>query len=155
MRVLVTVPANQDSEAGVMPDKESLEEMGKFNEQLVRAGVMLAGEGLHPSSRAKRVRFGGGTAEVLDGPFADAAVAMAGFWIWEVASMDEAVSWIRRSPFMKGGETIEIRPILEADDFGEAMTPELRASEDRMRRRLSDRRAKAPPPPSRAQTAKR
>lgn len=144
MRVLVTVPANKDSEAGVMPSKEILEEMGKFNEELVKAGVMLAGEGLHPTSRAKRVQFGGGKATVLDGPFTESKELIAGFWIWQVRSLDEAIAWIKKSPFMKSGEAITFRPIFEAEDFGEAFTPELRESEERLRQKMAASRAKPP-----------
>ena len=146
MRVLVTVPANKDSEAGVMPSREMLLEMGKFNEELVKAGVMLAGEGLHPTSRAKRVRFGGGKATVIDGPFTESKELIAGYWLWQVRSIDEAVAWIKKSPFMKSSETIEIRPIFEAEDFGEALTPEMREYEERMREQIAAQQAK----PSRA-----
>ncbi len=142
MRVLVTVPANHDSEAGVMPGKEILEPMGKFNEELVKAGVMLMGEGLHPTSRAKRVQFGGGKATVLDGPFAESKELIAGFWIWQVRSLDEAVAWIQKSPFMKSGEAITFRPIFEAEDFGEALTPEMRDYEERLRKVAAERLAR-------------
>ncbi len=145
MRVLVTVPANHDSEAGVMPTREQLQEMGKFNEELVKAGVMLAGEGLHPTSRAKRVQFGGGKATVLDGPFAESKELIAGYWIWQVRSIDEAIAWIKKSPFMKSSEAITIRPIFEADDFGEALAPEMRAYEERMRQKIAARQAGAAP----------
>ena len=134
MRVMVLVKANQDSEAGVMPSERLLTEMGAFNEELVKAGVMLDGEGLHPSSKARRVQFAGGTATVIDGPFAETKELVAGFWVWRVASMDEAVTWARRIPNPEGtaGE-VEIRPIFEAEDFGAEFTPELRAQEDRLR----------------------
>jgi len=134
MRVMVLVKANQDSEAGVMPSERLLTEMGAFNEELVKAGVMLDGEGLHPSSKARRVQFAGGTTTVIDGPFAETKELVAGFWVWRVASMDEAVTWARRIPNPEGtaGE-VEIRPIFEAEDFGAEFTPELRAQEDRLR----------------------
>src|SRR3954449_35732 len=120
MRVMVIVKANEDSEAGVMPSQELLTEMGKFNEELVKAGVMLAGEGLHPSSKGKRVRFAGGKRTVIDGPFTEAKELVAGFWIWQVKSMDEAVEWLKRAPF-DGGAEIELRPIFEEADFLEAL----------------------------------
>jgi hypothetical protein len=131
MRVLVMVKANKDSEAGVLPDKEILAEMGQFNEQLVKAGVMLAGEGLRDSSKGKRVRFEGKKKTVIDGPFAETKELIAGFWIWQVKSMDEAVEWLKRAPFQEGD--VEIRPIFEMEDFGENLTPELRAQEERQR----------------------
>ncbi len=133
MRVMVIVKANQDSEAGILPGAELLAEMGKFNEQLVKAGVMLAGEGLHSSARGVRVRFGGGTSTVIDGPFTETKELIAGFWLWQVKSLDEAVEWIRRSPFRKGNEEIEIRRVFEAEDFGSNLTPELRSQEQRQR----------------------
>jgi hypothetical protein len=132
MRVLVMVKATPESEAGVMPKQELLAAMGEFNEQLVQAGVMLAGEGLHPTSRGKRVRFSGRRREVLDGPFAETKELVAGFWIWQVRSLDEAVEWLKRAPF-DGGEEVEIRPLFEAEDFGAELTPELRAQEERLR----------------------
>ena len=132
MRVMVIVKANKDSEAGVMPSEKVLAEMGKYNEELVKAGVMLAGEGLHPSSKGKRVRFSGTQRTVIDGPFAESKELIAGFWLWQVKSMDEAVAWLRRAPFDDGAE-VEIRPVFEADDFGEEFTPELRAQEERLR----------------------
>lgn len=131
MKVMVLVKANADSEAGKMPREEELREMGAFNEQLVKAGVMLAGEGLHPTSRGKRVRCEGSKRTVIDGPFAETKELLAGFWLWEVSSMDEAVEWVRRAPFREG--EIEVRQIFTADDFGEALTPELRAQEERLR----------------------
>jgi hypothetical protein len=134
MRVLVIVKANADSEAGVMPSEDLLTEMGKFNEELVNAGVMLAGEGLHPSVKGKRVRFTGKQASVIDGPFAETRELIAGFWIWKVASIDEAVDWLRRSPFQD--TELEIRPIFETEDFGAEMTPELREQENRLREKV-------------------
>jgi hypothetical protein len=132
MRVLVIVPGNKDSEAGVMPDTKILTEMGKFNEELVKAGVMLAGEGLRPTSYAKRVKFSGSTPTVIDGPFTESKEIVAGFWIWQVKSMDEAVAWMKKAPF-GGGVEIEIRPIFEMEDFAAQMTPELREQEARLR----------------------
>ena len=131
MKFMVIVPANADSEAGVMPSEELLTEMGKYNEELVKAGVMLAGEGLHPSSKGVRVRFSGGQKSVIDGPFAETKELLAGFWLLQVKSMDEAIEWIKRAP-MQDTE-LEIRPVFEADDFGEALTPELREAVDRLR----------------------
>jgi hypothetical protein len=134
MKVMVIVKANQDSEAGVMPSTEILTAMGKFNEELVNAGVMLAGEGLHPSSKSKRVRFEGPSKKtVIDGPFAETKELVAGFWMWKVASMDEAVDWLKRSPFQEG--EVEIRPVFETEDFGAELTPELREQEERLRAR--------------------
>jgi len=132
MRVMVMVKANKDSEAGVMPSTELLAEMGKFNEQLVKAGVMLAGEGLHPSSKGVRVKFSGSKRTVIDGPFTETKELVAGYWLWQVKSMDEAIEWLKRAPF-DGGEEVEIRPVFEAEDFGEAFTPELKEQEDRLR----------------------
>ena len=132
MRVLVIVKASKESEAGQMPTESLLAEMGKFNEQLVNAGVMQAGEGLHPSSKGKRVKFSGRDRTVIDGPFAETKELVAGFWIWKVASMDEAVNWLKKAPF-DGGTEIEIRPIFETEDFGKELTPELRAREARLR----------------------
>ena len=131
MKVMVFVKANADSEAGVMPSEEILREMGRFNEELVEAGGMLAGEGLHPSSRGKRVRCEGKKRTVIDGPFAETKELVAGFWIWQVKSMDEAIEWVRRAPFQEG--EIELRPVFELEDFGEELTPELRAREERLR----------------------
>ena len=134
MRVMVMVKASKESEAGKMPDTDMLEAMGKFNEELVKAGVMLAGEGLHPSSRGKRVRFSGTQRSVVDGPFAQTGELVAGFWLWQVGSMEEAVDWVRRCPNpMEGDSEIEIRQVFEAADFGAELTPELRAQEDRLR----------------------
>jgi hypothetical protein len=133
MRVMVIVKATPDSEAGELPTPELLSEMGQFNEQLVKAGIMLAGEGLQASARGVRIRFGAGRSTVIDGPFTETKELIAGFWLWQVRSMEEAVEWIRRSPFRKGGETIEIRRLFEAEDFGENLTPEVRAQEQRLR----------------------
>src|SRR6266478_1650692 len=131
MRVMVLVKANKDTEAGVMPSEKLLTDMGKYNEELVKAGVMMAGEGLHPSSKGKRVRFGGGQKKVVDGPFAETKELVAGFWIWQVKSMDEALEWVRRCPDPMPGEEseLEIRPIFGLEDFGDAATPELREKE--------------------------
>ena len=138
MRVIVLIKANADSEAGVMPSEELLREMGKFNEELVNAGVMLAGEGLHPSSKAKRVTFSGGNRIVTDGPFAETRELIAGFWIWRVKSMEEAVDWVKRIPDCGGDGEVEIRPIFEAEDFGPEFTPELREQEDRVRAKAAE-----------------
>ncbi len=132
MRVIVFVKANKDSEAGVLPDTKLFEAMGKYNEELVKAGVMLAGEGLAPSSRGKRVRFSGKDRTVIDGPFAETKELVAGFWLWEVKSMEDAVEWLKRAPF-DGGVEIEIRPIMEFEDFGEQLSPELIEQEKRLR----------------------
>jgi len=134
MRVMVMVKATADSEAGAMPSEELLAAMGAFNEELVKAGVMLAGEGLHPSAKGKRVRFSGRQRTVLDGPFAETKELVAGFWLWQVKSMEEAIEWVRRCPNPMPTESeIEIRPVFEAEDFGAEFTPELRAQEDRLR----------------------
>lgn len=135
MRVMVMVKASKNSEAGVMPSEKLLADMGKFNEELVKAGVMLAGEGLHPSSRGKRVRFSGGKKSVVDGPFAETKELVAGYWLWQVKSLAEAVEWVRRCPDPMPGEEseIEIRPVFEAEDFGCEFTPELQAQEARLR----------------------
>jgi len=132
---MVMVKATKNSEAGVMPSEKLLADMGKFNEELVKAGIMLAGEGLHPSSRGKRVRFSGGSKSVVDGPFTETKELVAGFWIWQVKSLAEAVEWVRRCPDPMPGEEseIEIRPVFEAEDFGKEFTPELRAQEERLR----------------------
>ena len=131
MRVMVIVKANADSEAGRMPDTDLLAQMGKFNEALVKAGILLAGEGLHPTSRGTRVRFDGRQRTVIDGPFGETKELVAGFWLWQVRTFDEAIEWIKRAPF-DGGEEIELRPVFEADDFGDALTPELREQEARL-----------------------
>ncbi|MFY9477596.1 MAG: YciI family protein [Aquabacterium sp.] len=139
MRVMVIVKATKESEAGEMPSTELLAAMGQYNEELVKVGVMQAGEGLHPSSRGKRVRFSGALRTVIDGPFAETKELIAGFWLWQVASMDEAVDWVKRCPNpMMSDSDIEIRPVFEAEDFGEAFTPELREQEDRLRAQLQD-----------------
>jgi hypothetical protein len=137
MRVMVMVKATPESEAGQMPGTELLAAMGQFNEELVKAGVMLAGEGLHPSSKGARVRFSGKSRTVVDGPFAETKELVAGFWLWQVRSMDEAIEWVRRCPNpMMSDSEIEIRRVFEAEDFGEAFTPELREQEDRFREQL-------------------
>ena len=132
MKVLVFVKASKESEAGVMPSTELLAAMSNYNEELVKAGIMLAGEGLHPSSKGKRVKFTGTQPKVIDGPFTETKELIAGFWIWKVKSMAEAVEWLKRCPMEEGAE-VEIRPVFEAEDFGEAFTPELRAQEERLR----------------------
>ncbi|TLZ35364.1 MAG: YciI family protein [Gammaproteobacteria bacterium] len=140
MRVMVIVKANKDSEAGVLPSREILSEMGKFNEELVKAGVMLAGEGLHSSAKGVRVKFDGGKSRVIDGPFTETKELIAGFWLWQVKSMEEAIEWIRRSPFQKSNEEIEIRRVFEAEDFGANLAPELKAQEESRRERLAARK---------------
>jgi len=138
MRVMVIIKANEDSEAGVMPSEQLLTEMGAFNEELVKAGVMLDGDGLKPSSAGARVRFSGSERTVIDGPFVETKELIAGYWIWKVESLDEAIEWVKRCPNPMGGESeIEIRPIFEAADFGEEFTPELREQEERLRAQLS------------------
>jgi hypothetical protein len=132
MRVMVLVPADENSEQGVMPDENLLTEMGNFNEELVKAGVMLAGEGLQPTSKAARVRFDGDKRTVIDGPFTESKELIAGYWLWQVRDMDEAIEWIKRAPF-GGGTEIEIRPVFEMEDFGDEFTPELREQEQRLR----------------------
>jgi hypothetical protein len=132
MRVMVLVKADEQSEAGVMPSEELLTDMTNYNEELVKAGVMLAGEGLHPSSKGVRVRFSGAERKVIDGPFAETKELVAGYWLWQVKDMDEAIEWLKRAPF-DGGTEIEIRPVFESDDFGEELTPELREREERLR----------------------
>jgi hypothetical protein len=135
---MVIVKANKDSESGVLPSEEILTEMGRFNEELVKAGVLLAAEGLHASSAGVRVRFGGSAKSIVtDGPFTETKDLIAGFWLWQVKSLAEAVEWIRRSPFSKGNEEVEIRRVFEAEDFGDNATPELRAQEARMRERVA------------------
>jgi hypothetical protein len=137
MRVMVLIKADKDSEAGVLPDEKLLTEMGKYNEELVKAGIMLAGEGLHPSSKGKRVRFAGEKRTVIDGPFTETKELIAGFWLWQVKSMDEAIEWVKRCPNPTGVEAeIEIRPVFEAEDFGDAFTPELREQEARLRAQI-------------------
>jgi hypothetical protein len=135
MRVMVLIKATQESEAGVMPSQELLTQMGNFNEELVKAGVMLAGDGLHPSSKGVRVVFAGAERKVIDGPFAETKELLAGYWLWQVKSLDEAIEWVRRVPDpMPGSEAIiEIRPVFEAEDFGEEFTPALREQEARVR----------------------
>lgn len=135
MRVMVMVKANADSEAGVLPTEKLLSEMMEFNEQLVKAGIMLAGDGLRPSSTGKRIRFNGAKRSVIDGPFAETKELIAGYWVWQVKSMEEAVEWAKRCPNpMEGESELEIRPFFEAEDFGAEFTPELRAKEERLRR---------------------
>lgn len=141
MRVMVIVKATKDSEAGVLPSKELLTAMGKYNEELVKAGIMLAGEGLKPTSKGKRVRFSGRNRTVIDGPFAETRELIAGYWIWQVRSMEEAVEWLKRCPNPMPGESeIEIRPVYEATDFGENFTPELREQEGRLREQIATRK---------------
>jgi len=142
MRVMVMVKATKNSEAGVMPSEKLLADMGKFNEELVKAGIMQAGEGLHPSSKGKRVRFSSGKKTVIDGPFSETKELVAGFWLWQVKSMEEALEWVRRCPDPMPGEEseIEIRPLFEAADFGEEFTPELRAQEERLRTEIESKR---------------
>ena len=138
MRVMVLIKANEASEAGELPSTEMLTQMGKYNEELVNAGVMLSGEGLHPSSKGKRVLFSGTKRSVVDGPFAETKELIAGFWLWQVKSIEEAVEWARRCPNPDGLESvIEIRPVFDLEDFGESLTPEVRAREERLRDRLS------------------
>ena len=135
MRVMVIVKASKESEAGQMPDEKILTSMGKFNEELVNAGVMQAGEGLQPSSKGKRIRFSGANKTVIDGPFAETKELIAGFWLWKVKSMDDAVQWLKRAPF-DGGTEVEIRQVFETEDFGQELTPEARAREERLRAQL-------------------
>jgi len=135
MRFMVIVKANKDSEAGVMPSERILAEMGKYNEALVKAGVMLAGEGLHPTSKGVRVRFSGDQRTVVDGPFTESKELIAGFWLWQVKSKEEAVEWLKRAPFREG--EVEIRQVFEAEDFGAEFTPELRAQEERLRAEIA------------------
>jgi len=140
MRVMVLVKANSDTEAGVMPSTELLEAMGKYNEELVNAGIMLAGEGLHPSSRGARIRFSGNQRTVVDGPFTEAKELIAGFWLWQVRSLDEAIEWAKRCPNPTGDESeLEIRQVFDAEDFGDALTPELREQEERLRAQAAAR----------------
>ena len=134
MKVVVMIKADRDSEAGVMPSEQLLTDMGNYNEELVKAGIMLAGEGLHPSSKGVRVRFSGTNRTTIDGPFTETKELIAGFWIWQVQSMEEAIEWVKRCPNpMLGESEIEIRPVFEAEDFGEALTPELKEQEERIR----------------------
>jgi hypothetical protein len=142
MRVMVIVKATENSEEGILPDEKLLTAMGKYNEELVKAGIMLAGEGLHPSKRGKRVRFSDGKKTAYDGPFAETKELVAGYWMWQVKSIEEAVEWVRRCPDPMPGETaeIEIRPVFEAEDFGKEYTPELRAQEDRLRAEIERKR---------------
>ncbi len=134
MRFMVLIKADKNSEAGILPSQELLAAMGKYNEELVNAGVMLAGEGLHPSSRGARVRFSGAKRTLIDGPFTETKELVAGFWLWEVKSKEEAIEWVKRCPApMEGDSQIEIRQVFEAEDFGEAFTPELRQQEERLR----------------------
>ena len=141
MRCVVMVKANKDSEAGVMPGKEILAEMGKFNDELLKAGVLLAAEGLQPSSKGKRVRFSGQTRTLIDGPFTETKELIAGFWLWQVRSMDEAVEWVKRCPNPFAGESeIEIRQVFEADDFVPELTPEMREREERLRKQVGARK---------------
>jgi hypothetical protein len=142
MRFMILVKADRNSEAGVMPSEQLLAEMGRFNEELVKAGVMQAGEGLHPSSKGARVRFSEKERKVIDGPFPETKELVAGFWIWECASLQEAIDWVKRCPNPMPGESeIEVRQIFEAEDFGEAFTPELRAQEERLRAQVSKQAA--------------
>ena len=140
MRVMVIVKANKDSEAGVLPSRELLAEMGKFNEQLAKAGIMLAGEGLQASSKGKRVKFSGTKCTVIDGPFTESKELIAGFWLWQVRSMEEAVEWLKRAPF-DGGEEVEIRQVFEPQDFGGELTPELRERDERIRQQIEKQKA--------------
>jgi hypothetical protein len=139
MRVMVIVKANKDSEAGSMPNEQILTAMGKYNEQLVKAGVMLAGEGLQSSAKGKRVKFNGGKHTITDGPFAETKELIAGFWLWQVRSMDEAIEWLKRAPF-DGGTEIEVRQVFETEDFGAELTPEAREREGRLKRELSTKK---------------
>lgn len=141
MRFLIIIKATKDSEAGVMPSEQLLSEMGKFNEELVQAGVMLAGEGLHPSSRGARVKFSGNQRTVMDGPFAETKELIAGYWLWQCKSIEEAIHWVKRCPNPMPGEDseIEIRQVFEAEDFGAEFTPELRAQEERLRAQIAEK----------------
>jgi hypothetical protein len=139
MRFMVIVKANKDSEAGVLPDQMILTEMGKYNEELAKAGVLLAAEGLQPSSKGVRVRFSGNQRTVIDGPFAETKELIAGFWLWQVRSKEEAIEWLKRAPF-DGGTEVEIRQVFEPEDFGAEFTPELRAQEERIRARTDPKK---------------
>ena len=142
MRFMIIVKSTKDSEAGVLPDEKLLTEMGKFNEELVKAGVMLAGEGLQPSSKGVRVKFSGNTRTVTDGPFAETKELIAGFWLWQVKSKEEAIEWVKRCPNpMKGESEIEIRQLFEAEDFGAEFTPELREQEERLRAQIGQNKS--------------
>ena len=142
MRVMVIVKADESSEKGILPSEQLLAEMGAYNEELVKAGIMRGGDGLHPSSKGKRVRFSGKDRTVIDGPFAETKELIAGYWVWEVSSMDEAVEWAKRCPNpMMGESELEIRPLFEAEDFGEAFTPELREQEARLRAEIEAQQA--------------
>jgi len=143
MRCMVVVKASKDSEAGVLPSTELLTNMGKFNEELVKAGVMLAGEGLQPSSKGKRITFTGSKPTITDGPFAETKELIAGYWLWQVRSMEEAVEWLKRSPFGPGAE-VEIRPVFEAEDFGANLTPEIKEREERLRNQISEKKSSNP-----------
>lgn len=145
MKVMVIVKATKDSEAGVMPSEKMLAEMGKYNEELVRAGIMLAGDGLHPSVKGKRIQLSGSKRTVVDGPFTESKELVAGYWIWQVRSIEEAVEWARRFPDLAPGEegVLEIRPVFEAEDFGNELTPELREQEVRLRHELERQQKKA------------
>lgn len=138
MRVMVVVKANKESEAGVLPSREILAEMGKFNEELAKAGLLLAGEGLQASSKGARVRFSGKQRTVIDGPFAETKELIAGFWLWKVKSLQEAIDWLKRSPFQEG--EVEIRPVFEVEDFGDNLTPEMRRQEERLRMRVGEKK---------------
>ena len=139
MRVMVIVKASKESEAGVLPSTELLGKMGAYNEQLVKAGVMLAGDGLHPTSKGKRVKFTGEKRAVIDGPFAESKELIAGYWLWQVRSIEEAVEWLKRAPF-DGGVEVEIRPVFEAADFGENLTPELRKQDEKLRQQTAGKK---------------
>jgi hypothetical protein len=139
MRVMVLVKANEETETGMPPSTELLAEMGKYNEELVKAGIMLDGEGLHPSSKGARIHFSGDQRNVIDGPFTETKELIAGYWVWQVRDMDEAIEWAKRCPNPTGGESVlEIRPVFEAEDFGDAFTPELREQEERLREQIKD-----------------
>jgi hypothetical protein len=142
MRFMILIKATKDSEAGVMPSEQLLTEMGKFNEELVKASVMLAGEGLHPSAKGARVRFSGGKRTVIDGPFAETNELLAGFWLWQLKSKEEAIEWVKRcpNPFPGAEAEIEIRQVFEAEDFGAEFTPELREQEERLRAKVADKK---------------
>ncbi|HVH35242.1 YciI family protein [Tahibacter sp. UC22_41] len=140
MRCMIIIKANHDTEAGVMPSEQLLADMGRYNEELVKAGIMLAGEGLHPSMRGARVKFSGTARQVVDGPFAETKELIAGFWLWQVRDLDEAIEWVKRCPNPTGAESeIEIRPVFEAEDFGAEFTPELREQEERLRAEIARR----------------